>query len=320
MDRALLEIVVSQDDAGARLDQFLAGELSCSRSRVKALFQRGLVTAQDSKRLKPSRIVAAGECYRVDLPEPAPCTIEPQPVPFDLIYQDPHILVIQKPAGVVVHPGAGHRDGTLVNGLVERYPDIGSIGDRIRPGIVHRLDQGTSGLMVIARSDRAMAELQRAFQSRSLVKEYIALAQGSCPDTSGLLQGAIGRDPQNRLKMCLRPDGREAQTGYQVLWSRGRYHLMRCRLYTGRTHQIRVHMKALGCPLDGDRLYGPKDPDQHILQDRVFLHSWRLALDHPITGQAMDFLSPLPPELIEALKGPLSIPRDGPPRSGGAGR
>ncbi len=315
-----LEIFVSPEERGTRLDLFLAGELSISRSRTKILLEKGLVVSKGAGKIKPSRLVSAGDRYEVILPDPEPSGINPQDVAFSVVYEDPHILVIHKPAGVVVHPGAGHRDGTLVNGLIYRYPEIGRIGDSVRPGIVHRLDIGTSGLMVVARDDRAFLALQRAFQERSIVKEYIALATGICKNSKGILDSPIGRDPHNRLKMCLRWNGREALTGYRVLWSRGRYHLMRCRLYTGRTHQIRVHMKALGCPLDGDRLYGPKDPDQHILQDRVFLHSWRLALDHPITGQAMDFRSPLPPELIEALKGPLSIPRDGPPRSGGAGR
>jgi 23S rRNA pseudouridine1911/1915/1917 synthase len=309
------ELTVAEGEEGTRLDLFLAGELSVSRSRAQQLLAKGAVTSPDAKKIKASLKVQPDMRFSVAMPEPSPSAIVPQDVPFDVVYEDDHIIVLNKPAGVVVHPGAGRPDGTLVNGLMYRYPEIGLIGDAVRPGIVHRLDAGTSGLMVVARSDVAFRRLAEAFQERRVLKEYLGLGVGKLPSREGRVTAPIGRDPHNRLKMCVSLDGREAITDYAVLWTRARYNLLRLRLHTGRTHQIRVHLRALGCPLDGDLLYGPKDPAQHILKDRVFLHSWHLGFVHPVTGEPMDFRVPLPPELTAALRVPLSMPADVP--SGG---
>ena len=310
------ELTVAESEGGTRLDLFLAGELSVSRSRAQQLLAKGAVTSSDVVKVKAALKIQPAMRFLVTVPAPAPSVIVPQNVPFDAVYVDDHVIVLNKPAGVVVHPGAGRPDGTLVNGLMYRYPEIGLIGDAVRPGIVHRLDAGTSGLMVVARSDVAFRRLTSAFQERRVLKEYLGLAVGKLPSREGRVDAPIGRDPHNRLKMCVSPDGRDSVTDYAVLWTRARYNLLRLRLHTGRTHQIRVHLRALGCPLDGDLLYGPKDPAQHILKDRVFLHSWHLGFVHPVTGMPMDFRVPLPRELTAALRVPLSLPPDVPAGGG----
>jgi len=300
------ELIVPEEDAGTRLDLFLAGELSLSRSRVQNLIDQGAVASSDIKKIRSALRVQSEQRFVVTIPEARPSRIVPQKVPFGVVYEDEHVIVINKPAGVVVHPGAGRPDGTLVNGLMERFPEIGRVGDAVRPGIVHRLDIGTSGLMVVARSDIAFQELTQDFQAHAVLKEYLALGVGALKTPEGTIDAPIGRDPHNRLKMCVVWDGREAVTDYKVLWSRARYNLIKVRLHTGRTHQIRVHLRALGCSLDGDTLYGPKDPAQHILKDRVFLHSWRFGFEHPLSKEWMEFCEPLPAELIAALRTPLS--------------
>ncbi len=304
------DLTVARDEDGARLDLFLAGELSATRARAQKLIERGDVSSPGVKKIRAALRVRAGQVFSVTLPAARSSRILPQKVPFGVVYADAHVIVVNKPAGVVVHPGAGRPDGTLVNGLMERFPEIGTIGDTVRPGIVHRLDRGTSGLMVVARSDAAFAGLREAFGNREVLKEYLGLGAGALRSREGTVDAPIGRDPRNRLKMCVSWDGREAVTDYRVLWSRARRCLLLFRLRTGRTHQIRVHMRALGCALDGDTLYGPKDPARHILKDRVFLHSWRLGFTHPVTRERMIFRAPLPPELVAALRVPLSQPPD----------
>lgn len=304
----IYDLTVPKEDVGTRLDLFLAGELSISRSRVRALFDKDAIISPDVKRMRPALKVQEGQTFKVTIPEAVPTEMQPQDVPFDVVYDDDDIIVVNKPAGIVVHPGAGRPDGTLVNGLLYRYPDLSRIGDTLRPGIVHRLDMGTSGLMVVARSDEAFHRLTAAFQSHEIVKEYLALGVGALQAPAGTINAPIGRDPHNRLKMCVTWDGRAAVTDYKVLWTRARYNLIKVRIHTGRTHQIRVHLRALGCSIDGDMLYGPKDPAQHILKDRVFLHSWHLAFSHPVTGKWMDFRAPLTRDLVEVLRVPLSRP------------
>ena len=304
----IYNLTVDESVRGTRLDLYLAGELSLSRSRVQKLIDNGSVKSPDVKKMRPALKVQPGQSFKVEVPIAEPAEIIPQKIDFGVVYEDSDVIVVNKPAGLVVHPGAGRPDGTLVNGLMYRYPDIGKIGDSIRPGIVHRLDMGTSGLMVVARSDNSFASLSEQFQAHEILKEYIALGVGALNPKRGTVDAPIGRDPHNRLKMCVAYDGRDAVTDYEVLWTRARYNLIRIRLHTGRTHQIRVHMRALGCSLDGDTLYGPKDPAQHILKDRVFLHSWHMGFFHPTTGKWLEFRATLPPDLLEALKVPLAEP------------
>ena len=217
------------------------------------------------------------------------------------VYDDEDVIVVNKPAGLVVHPAPGHWSGTLVHGLLFRYPDLGALNGVQRPGIVHRLDATTSGLMVVARNGLAQEGLFKDFKERRVHKEYLALCWGEPPRAEGSVKYPIGRDPYSRLKMACVEDGREAWTDYKKLWSFGGKSLVICRLHSGRTHQIRVHMQALRCPLVGDRLYAPSRPSP-FGPERVFLHSWKLGFTHPRTREEMRFVRPLPPELVNYLK------------------
>ena len=257
------------DEEGGRLDVFLSHGLGVTRSFAQRLLKEGRVEGPGG-RLRPAAKVLPGAAYRVALPEPEGMEIEPEPAAFGVVYEDRDLAVIDKPAGLVVHPAPGHWRGTLVHGLLWRYPEMRLLRNRLRPGIVHRLDATTSGLMVVARRQEAMEELQRMFQARRVTKERMAVVEG----------------------------GRPALTGYRVLWRRGGASLTVCSLFTGRTHQIRVHMAALGHPLFGDALYGASRGRE---LGRVFLHSWCLAFPHPVTGVPLSFRLPLPRELREGL-------------------
>ena len=294
-------IKVTGDTAGARLDVFLSGALGITRSFAQRLIKDGRVSGEGAKGLKPSSRVPVGEEYSIILPEPEGMEIEPEPVDFDVVYEDEDLIVISKPAGLVVHPAPGHWRGTLVHGLLWRYPEMKQLHSPLRPGIVHRLDATTSGLMIVARRQPVMETLQSMFQERQVTKQYLALIHGTPARSEGTLSGPIARDPDNPLRMAVIDGGRPALTGYRVLWSRPaqrdtcRMSLVICSLFTGRTHQIRVHMAALGHPLVGDTLYGAPESDE--ITDRVFLHSWRLAFQHPVTAAPLAFCLPLPEEL-----------------------
>ena len=211
------------------------------------------------------------------------------------------MIVVDKPAGLVVHPAPGHWSGTLVHGLLFRYPDLGTLNGVRRPGIVHRLDATTSGLMVVARNGLAQEGLFRDFKARRIRKEYLALCYGKTPALRGSVKYPIDRDPYNRLRMACVEGGREAWTDYERLWSVNDYSLVKCTLHSGRTHQIRVHMQAVRCPLVGDRLYVPSRRSP-FGPERIFLHSWKLGFKHPRTGDDMFFTRPLPPELSGFLR------------------
>ena len=280
-----------------RLDLLVAHRLGVTRSFAQRLIREGRVALEPAGKPKPSYKPAAGTRISVSIPPPETLEIEPQDVPFGVVYEDEHLLVVDKPAGLVVHPSLGHWRETLVHGLLFRYPDIrafGAVNNVTRPGIVHRLDAGTSGLMVVARNQKTMTALQQAFKERTVAKKYLALIQGEFNEPRGFFDDPIGRCPANRLRMAVVEGGRPAATEYRVLWSRRGYSLVICGLLTGRTHQIRVHMAAAGRPLVGDALYGAKKIKGF---DRVFLHSWRLAFIHPITGQVLNFRSTLPEDL-----------------------
>jgi 23S rRNA pseudouridine1911/1915/1917 synthase len=295
-----------------RLDVFLARRLGITRAFAQKLIREGRVSPEEVKiklLLKPSAKVLPGGSFIVSIPPPQTLEIEPEDVPFTVVHEDPYLLVIDKPAGLVVHPAPGHWRGTLVHGLLFRYPGLraqglGLFNNVARPGIVHRLDATTSGLMLAAREQKTMETLQKAFKERTIEKNYLALAQGRFALREGIFEGPIGRHPQNRLKMAVVEGGRSAATEYRVLWNRARYSLLVCKLLTGRTHQIRVHLAAAGRPLAGDVLYG----GQRIPGfDRVFLHSWRLGFTHPATGRPLSFTSPLPEDLRRCL-GCLGLP------------
>lgn len=287
---------VVADREYARLDIFLAEKLETTRASVQRMIQSGRIDSGGSmKHLKPSTKVPEGARFTVDIPESLNLTyLKADPVEFDVVYEDEYMFVISKPSGLVVHPAPGCWRNTLVNGLVYRYPEMRNLPNWLRPGIVHRLDGGTSGLMIVARTQKVTLTLQAMFKARTVKKHYIALVHGEPERREGILSGPIMRDPYNPLHMIISEGGRPSLTGYKVLWSLDDISLVECELFTGRTHQIRVHMSALGCPLVGDTLYGAKD----VGLTRVYLHSWRLEFSHPVTGEMMRFCQPITPDFL----------------------
>jgi len=286
---------------GHRVDFALSRLLGVSRAFSQRLIKEGRVELFPPRRIKASLKVAAGDAVMVEVPPAETLDLEPQDVDFETVYEDGDIIVVNKPAGLVVHPAPGHWSGTLVHGLLFRYPDIGTLNGVRRPGIVHRLDATTSGLMVVARNGLAQEGLFRDFKARRVQKEYLALCYGMPPNGGGSVKYPIGRDPRNRQRMACVEGGREARTDYRTLWSSNAFSLLACTLHSGRTHQIRVHMRALRCPLVGDRLYAPSRRSP-FPPERIFLHSWKLAFRHPRSSGEMYFVQPLPEELTDYLK------------------
>lgn len=286
--------------AGHRLDYAVSRELGISRAYSQYLIKNGRVASQNGRRIKPSIKVETDESYIIDVPPPEKLDLEPEDVPFGVVYSDDYLIVVDKPAGLVVHPAPGHWRGTLVHGLLHRFPEIGNLNGVERPGIVHRLDATTSGLMVVARNGLAQERLWSDFKARRVGKIYLALCHGEPRKKSARIDMPIARDPYNRHRMAIVEDGRSAVTDYETIWSRSGFSFVKCVLHTGRTHQIRVHMAAIGCPLVGDATYAPsKDsPFQNL---RVFLHSWRLSFKHPASGELMSFKSFIPDDLKKIL-------------------
>ncbi|MBQ6970773.1 MAG: RluA family pseudouridine synthase [Synergistaceae bacterium] len=281
-----------------RVDVFLSWQLSKTRTAVQRLIKSGNVKCDEAAVKKPSAKVTAGQKFTVDIPDSLNLTyLKADPVNFEVVYEDEHIFIINKPAGLVVHPAPGSWRNTLVNGLVYRYPEMRKLPNWLRPGIVHRLDGGTSGLMIVARTEKATLDFQRMFKDRTVSKHYIALVHGVPEQREGILSGPIDRDPRNFLRMVIIEGGKPSLTGYKVLWSMNGISLVECELFTGRTHQIRVHMSGLGCPLVGDRAYGAEDEGL----GRVYLHSWRLEFTHPETGEAMKFRQPVTPDFLDRI-------------------
>jgi 23S rRNA pseudouridine1911/1915/1917 synthase len=278
---------------------------------VQRLIEDGLV-GLERKPPKANLALRAGDRVSVDLPAPAPSPVEPEALPLDILHQDPDILVLNKPPGMVVHPGAGHASGTLVNALLHHVTDLSGVGGELRPGIVHRLDRGTSGVMVVAKHDAAHQELARQFHDREVEKEYIALVWGVV-QAGRRIDAAIGRDPKHRQKMSARARrAREAVTRITRAHHMPGLTLCHVAIYTGRTHQIRVHLSAIGHPVVGDAVYGgvhrrtPADIKAVQRLERPFLHAYRLAFTHPRDGRRLEFIAPLAPDLqqvLEALPG-----------------
>ena len=281
-----------------RLDYYLAGlELDLTRSRLRQLIDSGDVLVNGAP-VKPAYRVRPGDRVLVSVPPPRPSVALPQDIPLTVVYQDADLVVIDKPAGLAAHPGPGHPDRTLVNGLLALCPDIQGIGGEIRPGIVHRLDKDTSGLMIAAKNEHAHHNLSQQIKDRAVEKGYLALVEGAPAQDSGVIDVPIGRDPRRRTRMAVTADGRQSRTGYRLLERAGRYTLLELRLHTGRTHQARVHLAWLGHPLLGDAVYGKRSP----LLPRHFLHAHSLAFTHPATGGSLEFRSPLPADLEAALE------------------
>jgi 23S rRNA pseudouridine1911/1915/1917 synthase len=286
--------------AGKRLDVFLASELSAfSRNQVQSLIADGNVATQGSlKPVKASQIVLEGQTFQVIIPPSKETDLEAQARPLDIIYEDRDMLVINKPVGLVVHPGAGNPDQTLMNALVSHCPGIAGVGGVQRPGLVHRLDKDTSGLLAVAKTDLAYKSLVRQLRGRKMGREYLGLVKGSL-EGKGTVKAAIGRHPGARKKMAVRPEGgKPAVTHFQVLDGNETASLLHLKLETGRTHQIRVHMAFIHHPILGDGVYGGESD----LAGRQMLHAFRLTLLHPKTGLTKTFTAPLPDDFLACLK------------------
>ncbi len=302
-----IDIVVPADGEGQRLDRFLVSVLpDYSRSQIQKLIEEGHVRLGD-RTARSNAKVHAGDPVTVAAPEPVATTLVPEALALPILYSDADLVVVDKPAGMVVHPGAGHREGTLVNALLHHVSDLSGLGGELRPGIVHRLDRGTSGVMVIAKHDEAHHELARQFHDREVEKEYIALVWGVV-QAGRRIDAAIGRDPGDRQRMSTR--ARRARSA--VTRVTGAEHLKGVTLahvaiHTGRTHQIRVHLSAIGHPVVGDSVYGGVHrrvvPDLKAVMrlTRPFLHAARLAFTHPRDARKMEFSAPLPPDLQSVL-------------------
>jgi 23S rRNA pseudouridine1911/1915/1917 synthase len=306
MSAAAHELVVEPEHDGLRLDAFLTGALpGQSRSRIQRLIQEGRVTGPG--KFRASTPVRVGERYVVDIPEIKPAAPEPEALPLRIVFEDPDIVVLDKPPGMVVHPGAGHESGTLVNALLHHVKDLSGVGGEARPGIVHRLDRGTSGLMVVAKHDRAHQELARQFQDREVEKEYLALVWGVV-HAGKRIDAPIGRDPNDRQRMSTRARrARSAVTRITFARHFKGVTFVKVAIATGRTHQIRVHLSAIGHPIVGDVTYGgvhrrvAGNLRAVMRLERPFLHSGRLCFTHPGDGRKIEFDSPLPPDLESVL-------------------
>ena len=300
---------VPAEAEGERLDRYLAGEVpQYSRSRIQRLIDEGRVRVPRVKVTKANVQLREGDVIEVSLPDAAPAAPAAEDIPLDILHDDEDVVVVNKPAGMVVHPAAGNPRGTLVNALLHHVKDLSGIGGQLRPGIVHRLDKGTSGVMVVAKNDRAHQELSRQFHDREVEKEYVALVWGLVQQRKRI-EASIGRDPKHRQKMSTRATrARDAVT--RVTWARDLkgLTLLRVAIATGRTHQIRVHLSAIGHPIVGDALYGGvhrRVPGQFRAVQRLtrpFLHAERLAFTHPRSGERMAFVAPLPADLEEVLR------------------
>jgi len=297
-------VITIPPGAEGRLDAWLATEVpELSRARIQALMKEGHITCEGLA-VKANDRPTAGKILHLLIPIPISAIPQPEAIPLSIVYEDADILVIDKQAGLVVHPAPGHLTGTLVNALLHHCKDLAGIGGVERPGIVHRLDKDTSGLMVVAKNDAAMAGFVRLFQTGGITKSYLALIHGAPLKAQGILQNFIGRHPVDRKKMSIvTRNGKLAVTHYCVEKKFKKASLIRCRIETGRTHQIRVHMHILGCPVVGDTLYGRTAADKQmpVIPQRQMLHAVQLSFAHPVTHQPLAFESPLPADFEAAL-------------------
>ncbi|MDP3232626.1 MAG: RluA family pseudouridine synthase [Myxococcales bacterium] len=289
-------------DRGERYDRFLAGRLTeLSRSRIQGLIDDGHVTVE-SVAIKASGRVQGAERIVVEVPDATPAEPQAEALPLTILYQDRDVLVVDKAAGMVVHPGAGHHDGTLVNALLHHVTDLKGVGGELRPGIVHRLDKDTSGVIVIAKHERALTALQKAFASREVEKVYLAIVAGEPPD-EGTFRTLHTRHPVHRMRFTGRlKTGKSAVTHYRVKERLAGAALVEITLETGRTHQIRMHFSEAGFPLLADELYGTRSSSKLTAAPRLALHAHRLAFAHPKTGKPVSVTSPLPADLARAVK------------------
>lgn len=299
IEAGLETVTAEAEDAGTRADVFLAAKLGVSRSNMQKLLEDGRVK-RGEKIIKANYKVRAGEMFVVDIPDPEPIEAVPENIPLDIIYEDDDVVVLNKARGMVVHPAPGNYTGTLVNALLYHCSNLSGINSAIRPGIVHRLDKDTSGIMIVAKNDAAHISLSQQIQSKTAVRTYLAVVRGNIKTDSGTIETQIARDKTDRKKMAVvKEGGRDAITDYEVLERFGKYTLVRCKLRTGRTHQIRVHMEYLGYPLVGDPKYSPMKTPFGIKGQA--LHSHTLEFTHPRTGERMKFEAPLPEDMHKII-------------------
>ena len=299
IEAGLETVTAEAEDAGTRADVFLAAKLGVSRSNMQKLLEDGRVK-RGEKIIKANYKVRAGEMFVVDIPEPEPIEAVPENIPLDIIYEDDDVVVLNKARGMVVHPAPGNYTGTLVNALLYHCSNLSGINSAIRPGIVHRLDKDTSGIMIVAKNDAAHISLSQQIQSKTAVRTYLAVVRGNIKTDSGTIETQIARDKTDRKKMAVvKEGGRDAITDYEVLERFGKYTLVRCKLRTGRTHQIRVHMEYLGYPLVGDPKYSPMKTPFGIKGQA--LHSHTLEFTHPRTGERMKFEATLPEDMHKII-------------------
>ena len=297
MSADVSEFLVDSANSGTRLDHFLTAHATdLSRSRLQALVRSGSVTI-DGAPTSPGQKLRAGQRIILNVPPVAAATNTPEDIALEILHEDADLIVLNKPAGIVVHPSAGHTGGTLVNALLHHCGALSVIGGVERPGIVHRLDKDTSGCIVAAKNDAAHQALALQFASRDVTKIYLALVAGRLAKKSGVVTVEIGRHPIRRQKMSVVPEGkgRASTTGWRVLCEPPAGTLLECTLHTGRTHQIRVHLQHLKHPLLGDPVYGRRAGFA-----RQMLHAWKLGFTHPRTGKRLDFTAPIPPDFLEA--------------------
>ena len=313
-DKNAFTILVEPPDSGKRLDRYIASCISdCSRSIATHLIRNGKIRVQGMVR-KPGYRVKTGDEISGSIPPPEPVLFEPEPIPIEILYEDDEIIVINKQSGLVVHPAPGHYSGTLVNALLHHCPNINGIGGVLRPGIVHRLDKDTSGVLIVAKNDRAHNHLSRQFKYRRVKKKYLALVYGKMESDSGSVSLPIGRHPVDRKKMSTNSrKSRIAETTWQIIERFERASLIEVNLKTGRTHQIRVHCAAIKHPVMGDKVYGPRKTVKNAPYGinffgsipRQMLHAWRLLLTHPVTEEKVSFEAPIPSDMrtiISALR------------------
>jgi len=289
---------LTADRPGERLDVFVARRLpGLSRAHARRLIDAGHVRV-GGQRAKPALRLEPGQLVAVELPPPVEMRAVPQAIALDVIYEDAGLLAVNKPAGMTVHPGPGHPASTLVNAILAHCRDLSGVGGVLRPGIVHRLDRDTSGVILVAKDDAAHHALARQLKERTVEKTYLALVEGTPKPPEGVIEAPLGRHPRHRQRVAVVAGGREAVTAYRVVERFAGMSLLEVRPKTGRTHQIRVHLAAIGHPIVGDRVYGKPSP----LVARQFLHAWRIAFAHPRTGERMELEAPLPADLQEALR------------------
>ena len=290
--------ILQVTESAIRLDKYLAKEYpELSRSRLQKLIEQGYIEVNGCG-ARASQKLNLGDEIRVSLPPPAQVSLVAEPIPVDVIYEDDDLLLVNKPAGLVVHPSPGHTTHTLVNALLSRCPDLANFGDAMRPGIVHRLDRDTSGLMIVAKNSAAQQYLINQFKARSVSKGYLVLVKGKLTPSQGIIDASVGRDPSNRKRMAVVSGGRQARTRYKVKEYLGDYTLLEVITETGRTHQIRVHLSAIGYPVVGDPIYGVRS----VYVKRQFVHACRLGFHLPATGEYREFTCELPSDLKQAMR------------------